>query len=91
MASATAAMKTTTLKSAAMEAASKARPPARRKASDIPAVSKAAECAGVRSRLRVKAGAPVKTRGPMESAGVLQAAMAEITVMKPVVAKVSAM
>ena len=54
-------------------------------------MSKAAECAGVHSRLRVKAGAPVKTRSPMESVGVLQTARAEITVLKIVVAEVSAM
>jgi hypothetical protein len=74
-----------------MEAAtSKARPSAGGKASDISPVIKATERAGVCSCLTVK------TRRPVESAAMVEAAVAEVTVteiagMEPVVTIVSAM
>src|SRR5580704_12426554 len=83
---------TTPMETASTGSTSETRPPAGREASDIAAAIKAAERAGVRSWLRVKAGtsmkagAPVKTRRPVESA-----AMPEITVMEPLVTELMAM
>jgi hypothetical protein len=94
---------TTAVAATAVESAtSNARPPAGGKASGISAVIKAAEPASVHSRLRVKVGtamnirAPVKTRRPMESTAMIEAAVAEvavseITMMEPVMTELSAM
>jgi hypothetical protein len=79
-----------------METTAKTRPSARRKASHIAAMIKAAERTGTRTRLRMKAGtsvkarAPVKTRRPMESAAMAEVTAAEITMMEPLVAELMA-
>jgi len=71
------------MKTASMETTSKARPPARGKASDISTVIKATERSGARSWLKVR------SRRPVESATVVEAAMADVTVIDAAMAEIT--
>src|SRR5467141_2982919 len=73
----------TSVKSTSMEAASKARPPAGGKASDISTVIKATERAGACSWLKVRSRRPVEPRiSAARSASVERVAMVEVAVVE---------
>src|SRR5437899_2112262 len=74
---------TAAMKTAPMGTTSKARPPAGGKASDVSAVIKATERSGARSWLKVR------SRGPVESATMVEAAMAGVAVIETVMAEIT--
>ena len=74
---------TAAMKTASVEATSKARPPAGRKASDIAAVIEATESAGACSWLKMR------SRRPVGSAAVIEPAVADVTVIESAVAEIT--